>query len=62
MTTYKDLTGIEDTNICRALLASNGWDMEATAREHLGIQQEPELNDVLPQHPPQVCPTIFQLW
>jgi FAS-associated factor 2 len=38
----QDLTGIEDTNICRALLDSNNWDLESTAREHLGIHQEEE--------------------
>ena len=30
--------------------------MEATARQHLGIQQEPDQNNLLPppQHPPHV--------
>ncbi len=49
----QDLTGIEDTNICRALLESNNWDLEATAREHLGIhQEEPQFRqDQVPELP-----------
>ncbi len=33
----QDLTGIEDVQICRALLESKDWDLEATAREHLNL-------------------------
>ncbi len=33
----QDITGIEDVAICRALLESKNWDLEATAREQLGI-------------------------
>lgn len=46
----QDLTGIEDTAICRALLESQNWDLELTAREHFGIQSEPNNeNDPSPQ-------------
>ena len=31
------LTGLDDLGVCRALLESQSWDLEAVAREHLGI-------------------------
>ena len=31
------LTGLDDLGVCRALLESQNWDLEAVAREHLGI-------------------------
>jgi len=37
----QDLTGIEDTEVCRALLESQDWDLEGAARNHLGIPSEP---------------------
>ncbi|CAB4069906.1 FAF2 [Lepeophtheirus salmonis] len=37
LATLQDMTGIDDLNICRALLSSNNWDLEATAREQLNI-------------------------
>lgn len=37
----QSITGIEDLQICRALLESQGWDLEATAREQLGIPSNP---------------------
>jgi len=37
----QDLTGIEDTSICRALLESKNWDLEATAREQFGERDPP---------------------
>ena len=37
----QDLTGIEDLQICRALLESKDWDLEATAREHLNLPNSP---------------------
>ena len=37
---FQDLTGIDDLEICRALLESKNWDLEATAREQLGIPSE----------------------
>jgi len=61
----QDLTGIEDTEVCRALLQSQSWDLERTARDHLeipheSVTQEPpappiEHREPLPQphHPPQ---------
>ena len=45
----QDLTGIEDLQICRALLESKDWDLEATAREHLNIPAPPSR---VPDHPP----------
>ena len=36
---FQDITGIEDLQICRALLESKDWDLEATAREHLNLPQ-----------------------
>jgi len=47
----QDLTGIEDLEICKALLESKDWDLEATAREQLGIPgEEQEQNNQEPQH------------
>ena len=51
---YKDLTGIEDTQICRALLESEGWDLEGAARDHLGMQTEPNNENDPPLPPPPV--------
>ena len=34
---FQDMTGIDDLGICRALLESKNWDLEATAREHLNL-------------------------
>lgn len=36
----QDITGIEDIQICRALLESKGWDLEATAREQLNFSEQ----------------------
>ncbi len=36
----RDMIGIDDVAVCRALLESKGWDLEATAREQLGIPQD----------------------
>jgi len=33
----QDLTGIDDLNVCRALLVSKNWDIESVAREQLGL-------------------------
>ena len=33
----QDITGIEDLNVCRALLESKNWDLESVAREQLGM-------------------------
>ena len=41
----QDLTGIEDLQICRALLESKEWDLEATAREHLNLPNLPRVPD-----------------
>ena len=52
----QDLTGLEDLSICRALLESKNWDLEATAREHLGIPG-PSANPPPPvERPPQQLP------
>jgi len=53
----QDLSGIDDTNICRALLESNNWDLESTAREHLGTQDDPQPS---PQHPDPDLPNLGQ--
>ena len=45
----QDLTGIEDTEVCKALLESNDWDLESTAREQLGIPGE-DSQDIGPQN------------
>ena len=37
----QDITGIEDLNVCRALLESSGWDLESVAREQLGMGGPP---------------------
>ena len=55
----KDLTGIEDTEICRALLESEGWDLEGAARDHLGMQTEPNNENDAP--PPQQVPVLLAL-
>jgi len=54
----QDLSGIEDTNICRALLESNNWNLESTANEHLGINQE--LPQPSPQYPAPDLPNLGQ--
>lgn len=36
----QDVTGIDDLQICRALLESKDWDLEATVMEHMGIPRE----------------------
>jgi len=44
----QDLTGIDDLNVCRALLVSKNWDIESVAREQLGLGGsgvEPEVSD-----------------
>ena len=53
MIQLQDLTGIEDLQICRALLDSKDWDLEATAREHLNL---PSPSRVLDQPPVPVAP------
>ena len=42
---FQDITGIEDLQICRALLESKNWDLEATAREHLNLPQSNQDRD-----------------
>ena len=48
-------SGIEDLQICRALLESKQWDLEATAREHLNIpsNEPPIQRPVMPSAPPE---------
>ena len=47
----QDITGIEDLNVCRALLESKNWDLESVAREQLGMgggggnDGEPQVSD-----------------
>jgi len=48
------LTGLDDLGVCRALLESQGWDLEAVAREHLGITEPagPHPTPPLEEEPP----------
>ena len=36
----QDMTGLQDLGVCRALLESKDWDLEAVAREQLGGQSD----------------------
>ena len=56
---FQDLTGIEDTNVCRALLESQDWDLESTAREHLGIQSEPNNENDPPARQEVGCRKLY---
>lgn len=47
----QDITGMEDLQICRALLESNGWDLEATAREQLNLPHSSQDNQRPPDKP-----------
>lgn len=48
---FQDITGMEDLNVCRALLESRNWDLESVAREQLGMgpvgpgPQHPQVSD-----------------
>jgi len=46
------LTGLEDGEVCRALLESKDWDLEAVAREHFGMGELPEPAPPPPHHAP----------
>ena len=46
------LTGLEDLEVCRALLESQDWDLEAVAREHLGIGEQGEEEPAVREEPP----------
>merc|ERR1711976_435588 len=49
MVQLQDLTGIDDLQICRALLESKQWDLEAVAKEHLNIpSNEPSISPPRP--------------
>lgn len=53
----QDLTGIDDLQICRALLESKNWDLEATAREHLNLPTRAAEREIpvapMPSPPPE---------
>ena len=51
------LSGLEDLEVCRALLESQDWDLEATAREHLGIEGEEQQPRQEQPPPPPAPPT-----
>merc|ERR1712110_574118 len=51
MIQLQDLTGIDDLQICRALLESKEWDLEGTAREHLNLPRVPDLPPMAPVVP-----------
>jgi len=64
----QDLTGLEDLGVCRALLESQGWDLEAVAREQLGMlpphveQDNDPVNPVpAPVPAPQVVHPVWAL-
>ena len=43
----QDMTGLQDLGVCRALLESKDWDLEAVAREQLGqSDSEEDMEDV----------------
>jgi len=48
----QDLTGLEDLGVCRALLESQGWDLESVAREQLGMSPSQEEQSNQPDEPP----------
>lgn len=50
------LTGLEDLEVCRALLESQDWDLEAVAREHLGISDQAETDHDRDSSPPPAPP------
>lgn len=52
------ITGIDDLEVNRALLESNGWNLEATVREHLGEApaSEQRRRSVDPSRPPPDLP------
>jgi len=52
----QDLTGIDDLQICRALLESKNWDLEATAREHLMNLPSRPLSEAASLRPQQPSP------
>jgi len=43
MVQLQDITGLEDISVCRALLESQGWDIETVAREQLGMMPPQEV-------------------
>ena len=51
MIQLQDLTGIDDLQICRALLESKEWDLEGTAREHLNLPRVPDIPPMAPVVP-----------
>eukprot|EP00092_Neocalanus_flemingeri_P023036 GFUD01024970.1.p1 GENE.GFUD01024970.1~~GFUD01024970.1.p1 ORF type:complete len:449 (+),score=165.34 GFUD01024970.1:71-1417(+) len=62
----QDLTGLEDLEVCRALLESRQWDLETVAREQLGMlapQAEPDNNqdDIHDIPAPAVAP-VHPVW
>jgi len=62
----QDLTGLDDLGVCRALLESQGWDLEAVAREQLGMlppQEEPTRQPVEQPPEPRMGPTdVHPVW
>lgn len=57
----QDLTGIDDLSICRALLESKNWDLEATAREQFDSREAPTPPPPLRPHDeaPEVRQRLF---
>jgi len=62
----QDLTGLEDIEVCRALLESQNWDLETVAREHLGmVPPQAAVNneqDIAGDHHDPVPAPVHQVW
>jgi len=55
----QEVTGIDDLQICRALLESKDWDLEATVMEHMGIPRESVRERAAPrQQSPNPLPEV----
>lgn len=52
----QDMIHIDDLAVCRALLESKDWDLEATVRAHLGMPSAEDSSR--PIRPPQVAPEV----
>jgi FAS-associated factor 2 len=54
----QDLTGIDDSEVCRALLESKEWDLEATVREHMNLPSQPPERRSVPERPINPLPEV----
>ena len=58
----QDMTGLQDLAVCRALLESKDWDLEAVAREQLGQSDTEEDDDDDEEETPVVRPSPPVSW